>query len=361
MSTDHFAEWTLAPRAALADPRSYAVPRAEYDIDLWLDGNEGQEPDRALLEELARSAADAMRRYPNADGLIAAIADRFDLDPESLLPCAGADEGLDRVCRAWLDRRRSILLPEPGFEMLERYARLQDARVERYPWFEESGFPVEELLARAHKADVVAIVSPNNPTGLAIGSDDFVRIAEATRGKLLLVDLAYVEFSDFDPTDVALCFPHAVVVRSLSKSWGIAGLRTGFCAARPELIRVLKAAGSPYSVAAPSLWLAARWLEIGADATRAFADEVVARRSVLAKAIEPIADRVWPSQANFVLVRMRRDALAIRDAFARRGIGVRAFPGHAVIGDCLRVTVPHLDDGMQRLLDCIAEIAGEVS
>ena len=364
MSKSSFGESTLAPRSALLDARSYAVPRADFDIELWLDGNEGQEPDPELLADLAKSGGDAMRRYPNAGALVAAIADRFDLDPEFVLPTAGADEGLDRVCRAWLDEGRSILLPEPGFEMLERYARLQNATVARYRWFEGEGgapqsFPVDEVIERASTVDVVAIVSPNNPTGLAIGKDDFVRVAESTLGKLLLVDLAYVEFADFDLTDVALCYPHVVVVRSLSKSWGIAGLRCGFCAARPELIAVLRAAGSPYSVAAPSLWLAAKWLERGAEATRAFASRVVDERAVLANALRPLARWVWPSQANFVFARVRGDAIALRDAFARRAIAVRAFPGHALIDDCLRVTVPHRDAGKASLLAAIAEIAEE--
>jgi histidinol-phosphate aminotransferase len=205
-----------------------------------------------------------------------------------------------------------------------------------YDWLEPA-FPLEYVLDVAKGADIVAVVTPNNPTGLAIDESSFLELCEATRGKLLLVDLAYVEFASFDPTEIALGHEHVVVVRSLSKGWGIAGLRVGYVCASPRAISALRAAGSPYSVAAPSLVLAKAWLDRGQDVSREFAARVTGYRQRLYDLFAARGIECWRSEANFVMFRVP-DARSLHRAIAAHGVAVRAFPNHERIADCLRAT-----------------------
>lgn len=336
----------LDPVKTIVGRTGYSVPRPRHDEELLrLDGNEGLRPDAALFGVLRD--AELIRRYPDAVSLTQRIAQRHGLDASRILVTAGADEGLDRVCRAWLDDSRALLLPSPGFEMLTRYAELARARVLEYEWLERE-FPLGPVLDQLESADVLAVVTPNNPTGLAIDRESFVELCRRTRGKLLLVDLAYVEFAAFDPTEIAIEHEHVVVVRSLSKGWGIAGLRIGYVCAAPRAIGALRAAGGPYSVAAPSLALAHAWLERGETIRRSFAIDVATRRQRLYDLFSARGIEYWPSEANFVMFRVE-DAAGMHEAVARHGVAIRAFPGHPTIGNCLRATCGGDEDEQARL------------
>ena len=113
---------TFAPGAAKAT--RYHVPRAETPVDLFLDGNEGATPDDDLFEALRISGVETVRRYPDATALEAKLAARFGVDPTQVIVTAGGDETIDRACRALLCDGRELILPEPTFEMIARYAAL---------------------------------------------------------------------------------------------------------------------------------------------------------------------------------------------------------------------------------------------
>lgn len=328
----------LQPVPALRARASYAIPpaRSRGQEPMRLHANEGILPE-ATSDRVQCPERELLRRYPDASELEAQLAASLGIAADRLLVTAGADEALDRVCRAWLDETRAIALPAPGFEMLTRYAELARARIEPYLWL-DACFPVDEVVLLAESVDVVAIVTPNNPTGLAIDEESFRRICESTAGKLLLVDLAYVEFADFDPTEIALDFEHVVVVRSLSKSWGIAGLRVGYACGAASAIAVLRAAGSPYSVSGPSIALAESLVQDGAPARTRFASLLRERRSKLSQLLAGSGLRVWESQANFVLCDFGARAGEVHAELMRRGIAVRSFAGREWIGDCLRIT-----------------------
>ncbi|MEO6461960.1 MAG: aminotransferase class I/II-fold pyridoxal phosphate-dependent enzyme, partial [Candidatus Eisenbacteria bacterium] len=134
-------------------------------VDLRLDGNEGPAGPTALRDALATLDLETVRRYPDASALEALLAARQGVDPSCLLVTAGADEALDRACRAFLGPDRSLVLPVPTFEMIERYAALARARVLEVAW-PAGAFPTEAVLERiATDTALVAVVSPNNPSG----------------------------------------------------------------------------------------------------------------------------------------------------------------------------------------------------
>jgi histidinol-phosphate aminotransferase len=320
--------------AAVALERNYAPPRHPAPIDLKLDAGEA---DASLL----------VSRYPDVRPLERALADRHGVDPSSVLVTAGADDALDRVCRAMLEPGREIVLPVPTFEMLARYARLTGATVKEVAW-PDGPYPVDAVLRASGEAtSVIAVVSPNNPTGASASAGDLARLAQAAPQALLLVDLAYVEFADEDPTRAALALPNAVVTRTLSKAWGLAGLRVGYAVGPARWIELFRRIGQPYPVSTPALSIAQRTLERGAPAMRARVAAVRRDREALFERLADLGAGPSPSQANFVLARSPKSRW-LRDALAGLGIGVRLFEDAR--GDAVRISCP-ADAASYRRLD----------
>jgi histidinol-phosphate aminotransferase len=348
---------TQALRSApgLGEIEPYVSAPLSPKIELKLDGNEGLLPDGRLLEALARLGPDVLRRYPNAKPLEVMLARQWSVEPEQLIVTAGADEALDRTCRAVLAPGRQIILPSPTFEMLPRYARLAGAEIVSVPW-PNGSFPTELILREiTERTAAIAIVSPNNPTGAVASSSDLRSVAAAAQHALVIVDLAYADFADEDLTACTFNLPNAVAIRSLSKSWGLAGLRVGYAAGPARIIRWLRAAGSPYSVSGPSLAVAMEWLEKGGSAVRDYVKRIRTERSVLAEVLHDLGAQVSPSQANFVLARFA-NAERICQELAARGIAVRRFANVFDLADAVRITCPGNEPDFHRLTATLLEV-----
>jgi histidinol-phosphate aminotransferase len=333
---------------ALEGVRAYRTPPPSPAVDLRLDGNEGAVPPASLLETLPPLGPEVVRCYPDATALEALLAQRLGVQPGQVLATAGGDDAIDRICRAFLAPGRQLILPEPSFEMIGRYAALVGAEVVSVPW-PGGPFPTEEIVASAgpHTA-MIAVVSPNNPTGAVATPADLTRLAGAVPQALLMVDLAYTEFATKDLTGPALELSGAVVVRSLSKAWGLAGLRVGYAVGPARTIDVLRAAGHPYAVSGPSLHLAAARLEDAGPEVPAFIDRVRQERETLVSLLGELGARPQPSQANFVLARFA-DAALVHESLAALGIAVRIFPSRAELEGALRITCPGNPAGFERL------------
>jgi histidinol-phosphate aminotransferase len=340
------------PRPGVGAP-PYRVPRAAAPIDLPLDANEGAAPDLGLLARVG-DLARAMGRYPSAAALEAKIAARIGVAPSQVIATAGADDALDRACRAVLGPGTRALLPEPGFAMLRRYVELAGAAPTSIAW-PDGPLPTDALIA-ALDDDVrlIAVTSPNNPTGAVATADDLRRLSAAAPRALLLVDLAYVEFGDDDLTATALALPNAVLARTFSKAWGLAGLRVGYAAGPDALIGWLRGIGLPYAASGLSLALVDAALDDPGRMT-AFVARVRQNRAALASALAAGGARPQASQANFVLARVD-DPLGWRDGLAGLGIGIRAFPGVSGLGDAIRIAVPGERADLERVMQAIATL-----
>ena len=335
------------PVACVAGAVSYPEPPRRRPVTMRLHASEGPPPPPALLEAMFARARGVVNHYPDSGPLEALLAEGLGLEPERLLVTAGADEAIERICRAYLEPGRNLVLADPGFEMIGKCGTLAGASLRPYRWMGEP-FPTEDL-RRKIDADtgVVAVITPHNPTGLAMGEADLRAVAESSEGALLMVDLAYTEFADADLTGVALEYEHAVAVRSLSKAWGLAGLRIGYACGHPEIVARLRAAGGPYAMSTVSLWLAEQWLRTGEPFKRAYVTAVRGRRARIAQLLRGSGAEVWPSQTNFVLTRTP-GAGTLRETLAAQGIVVRGFPGHPCLGDCLRIGCPPDEESMRR-------------
>jgi len=310
---------------------------------LKLDSNEGPLPPAALLEALARLDPDGLRRYPEVSGLEATLASRVGVPANRVLVTAGADDAIDRVCRAYLGAGRTLLLSEPTFEMFDHFAKLAGAAaLVRVPWGGRCGeFPLAAFQDRlAERPAVIAVVSPNNPTGAAATAADVRHLAEAAPTALVLLDHVYVEYADQDLTLAVADLPNVVVLRTLSKAWGLAGCRIGYAIGSREVIAKLRAAGAPYPVAAPSVALALRHLSNGDAVLRAHVARVREERSTLRARLAAFGIDAPPSQANFILADCGDRAPFLKSALAALGVIVRDFPNRPGLTTALRITLP---------------------
>ena len=350
---------TLSPSPRITDVTPYHSPTPARPIDLWLNGNEGLAPPTTLMDGLGGSMVELVRRYPNVSELEALIAEREGVPRECVVVTAGADDAIYRACLTVLDRGRELILPVPTFEMIERYARLAGGEIIPIDW-SRGQYPTDSVINTiTSRTALIAVVSPNNPTGAVASSEDVRRLGAAAPQALLLVDQAYGEFAEENLTRAALELPNALVSRTLSKAWGLAGLRVGYALGPVRIIRWLRCAGNPYSVASLSAALAIRRLREGEAALRIFVERIRAERAELCDVLREIGAEPRPSQANFVLAGFE-NAAGFCDGLARRGIAVRAFPNHPSISDCLRITCPGEPAAFARLLDELRQVAVDI-
>ncbi len=345
----------LKPARRVQGVTAYAVPRHPAPCDLDLRGNEGARPDPALCG--AVRGVEVLRAYPDTADVRERLAAWLDVPVEQVLVTAGGDDALDRLCRATLEEGRTLVMPLPGFEMTKRYARLAGAEVVGVDWH-GGDFPLQGVLdAIDTRTGLVALTSPNNPTGAVLSVDelDAVCHAAAAVGAMVLVDLAYVEFATHDLTKPALKHDNTAVLRTLSKAWGLAGARVGCMVAPPEVLGWMAAAGAPFAVAGPSLAIAAAALDAGDAGVRRFVDTVTAGRAALLDALRGFGADVVESEANFVFARSPR-VRWLADGLAGLGVGVRTFPGTPGLEDAVRIAVPPDPEDVDRVAAGIAAV-----
>ncbi|MEM8681708.1 MAG: histidinol-phosphate transaminase, partial [Planctomycetota bacterium] len=251
------AQINVRPADWVSRVRAYQSQQSPHPIDLKLDANEGPAP-----QDTGSFTNAPLNVYPDTGPLEARLAEIHGVDPSQVLVTNGGDDAIDRTCRVFLQPGRNLILPEPTFTMIRQYATIAGGEVRSVSWFDRD-FPLAEIReASDANTTLVAFVSPNNPTGSTISVDEVRAVAEDVPQAALLIDQAYAEFEnertrDQQLTEVALReLPHAIVVRTFSKSFGLAGLRMGYALGQPELIDWLRRAGSPYPVAGPALEIA---------------------------------------------------------------------------------------------------------
>jgi histidinol-phosphate aminotransferase len=292
---------------------------------------------------------DGLNRYPDPHpaALAARLAGSYGVATDQVLVTRGSSEAIDVLvrsfCRAGQDE---IVICPPTFGMYEVYAQVQGAGIRRLPLRREQGYalPVDAILADWRSASrLVFVCSPNNPTGNQFPRADVIALCEGLAGRgVVVLDAAYAEFAGDDPTvDLLARFEHVVVLRTLSKALGLAGVRCGILLGTPPLVAQLGGILPPYSFPTASQEAVFAALEPAAAAESLRRRQLlVAERGRMAAALAliPAIRRVWPSDANFIFV--ESDAATALVAQARQaGILIRDFSQDPATPGGLRITI----------------------
>lgn len=322
----------------------YSPAPVRRGIDLDLSRNEGRSPSRALLDEL-KDPTELIGRYPDTTGLRRALADLHGLPLERVLVTAGADDALFRCFLARVGPGRDAVTTTPSFEMLSRYADQIGGRLIEIPWWEDS-FPTAGMISvLSDDVRTAFVVSPNNPTGNVIAGEDLSQLAHVA--DLVVLDAAYMEFADIDLSEVALEHDNIVVLRTLSKAWGLAGLRVGYLMGPVDLVAEIAAYGNPYSVTGLSQAIATAQVESRQE-MESYVRAVKRERVELVRTLKDSGIEALPSQANFILAEFE-DPDWVFNASGSLGIGLRRFSDHPGLESHLRIGLPGSRDDFERL------------
>jgi histidinol-phosphate aminotransferase len=300
-----------------------------------------------------------LNRYPepHPHELTAALARFYGVPPEWLLASRGSDEAIDLLvrsyCRAGED---AILISPPTFGMYGVAARVQGAEVLTAPLQRESGYDCDFAALRAQCTDQVKLVflcSPNNPTGNRFDAQAIADLARELEGRaLLVIDEAYVEFAEAPSLVSRLeSLPGLVLLRTLSKAYALAGARCGALIAHPDIVALLRKVIQPYALTQLTIEAVFAALEPQAIAdAHAHRATIKTERARMADALKShkCVRRVWPSEANFLLVDFDDAGAALQRA---HGVGVLVRDLRAALkpAQALRISIGSPEQNQQLL------------
>jgi histidinol-phosphate aminotransferase len=343
--------------------------RRELGIDsvIKLASNEGPFPPMpGALAAMSAAAAD-VRSYPDpgAWALRDALAERLGLGPEQVLPGAGVDGLIKWMSLALLDPGDEVAMAWPSFLSWRLGAQIQGAVVAEAPLRGDGAYDLPALAERVGpRTKIVVVVSPNNPTGGAVGADELRAFLDGLPGHVLpVLDEAYFEYLPDDGHDGAALVAEGrpmAVMRTFSKAYGLAGLRVGYMLGPADLVRALGRVRNVFDVTGPAQAAALASL---ADGDAQLPERIRlndAERATVGAGLRAIGLDPYPSSANFLLFDMGgpERAAAMNAALLRRGVIVR--PARAFgAPSAIRVTVG-LPDENARFLAAAADALAEL-
>ncbi|TAD86256.1 MAG: histidinol-phosphate transaminase [Bacteroidetes bacterium] len=331
--------------------KPYSSARHEFtgEASVYLDANENS---------LGSPLPKWYNRYP--DPLQAQLKEKLShikqVPPQQMFLGNGSDECIDLLfrsfCRPGVD---NIIICPPTYGMYSVSANINDTAIRTAPLLDDYQLNLAhiEQLADAN-TKIIWLCSPNNPTGNDLHRADIEVVLNNFNG-LVVVDEAYINFSRQATFAKQLAdYPNLVVLQTLSKAWGLAGLRLGIMMASPEIIAIINTVKAPYNIAQPTQDLAIKALDNMADVNQMI-HLIVDMRNALAEVFEqmPIVEKVYPSAANFFLVKMY-GAKQVYDYLISRGIVVRDRSNVQFCDNALRITVGTEQENTQ-LVDAMAD------
>jgi len=350
---------TPAPRAAVQRMHAYHPPLSGRQ-GLRLDFNENTVAcSPRVLEALGRIAASDLAKYPERGQVEARVSQHLGLAPGQVLLTNGVDEAIHVLCQTYLDRGDEFLFPTPTYSMYEVYGSCTDASVKTVPSDADFVFPLEPLLAAmTPQTRLIAIASPNSPTGTVASRQQILQVLHRAPHAVVLVDEAYYHFCGETVMDLVGQMPNLIVARTFSKAYGLAGLRLGMLAAPVGMHQWLRTVISPYSV--NSLALACLPAALDDDAyLQWYVGEVKTARTEMAESLRKLGVPQWPSQANFILVKIGPRHTEFVQAMQRRGVLTRDRSKDQGCDGCVRLTVGTRDQ-MRQAVAAMAEALNEI-
>jgi histidinol-phosphate aminotransferase len=314
----------------------YSSARDEFkgDASVFLDANENS---------FGSPAGGIYNRYP--DPMQKNLKDRLSaikgVPAGNIFLGNGSDEVIDLLYRIFCEPGKdNVIIVPPTYGMYEVSANINDVEVRKVPLTAEFQLNIEGISeAVDERTKLIFICSPNNPTGNSIDRDDIEFVLNNFEG-LVVVDEAYVNYSRQKSFIAELTeYPNLVVMQTLSKAWGLAGVRIGMLFASDEIIAVMNKVKPPYNIGAPAQQLALEALDKIQDVNSWIRETVNERDNLVKELAKNISvKKIFPSDAKFLLVK-DNDPKHLYNFLTEKGIIVRDRSGVALCEGCLRITV----------------------
>ena len=333
-----------AGRSCYREISLYAPDRTPSAIDLSDNTNVWGVPP-AAKRAIESATTQVVSRYPSlyALDLKKLLASYVGVGPHMVVTGCGSDDVLDSALRAFAEPGESITYPDPTFPAMPVFARMNALEPVPVPMTADYDADVDRLLATG--ARIVYLCSPNNPTGTVLSRPAIQRIVDEAPGVVIL-DEAYAEFAECDTMELVARSDRLLISRTMSKAFGLAGLRIGYAVGAPTLVAEVEKSRGPYKVNALAELAAVTALTEDMAWVRAHVAAAIESRDRLVQALRALGLTPLDSQSNFVFIPLT-GAAHIAKRMRQLGVAVRPFDGlppvspalRASGGDALRISV----------------------
>ena len=341
-------------RKALEGFTPYVPGEQPPEGEGWVKLNTNESPlapSPKVIEAIKAAAGESLRLYPSPTAAPAreAIARRFAVDPSQVAVGNGGDDLIELCFRAFAGAGDAVAFPTPTYPLFEPLCRMHEARASMHPTERPAELPPSLAM---DPAPLKLIVNPNSPTGALFAVEDVEAVVAASSGAVV-IDEAYVDFAPRSCVHLLERFGNVIILRTFSKSYGLAGMRIGFALGSPEMIEALDAVKDSYNVDRLAIVAAVAAIEDEAH-HRHLVDEVVSRRAELSAALTALGFELVPSEANFVFARPPKPAAEVVEALRERKILVRHYDREPIAG-WIRITIG-TEEQHEKLLTALKEI-----
>ena len=323
-------------RAAYDDVPLYDPRRTPVQLDLTDNTNLWGVPPNAA-RAIREFAMPTVTRYPTLYGteLKQALAAHAGVTSDMLVTGCGSDDILDSAMRAFGNESELVAASDPTFAMVPIFAKMNVLRSMLVTELPDHAVDVDALLATGAK--IIYVCSPNNPTGHLVARRTLETLIDNAPG-VLLIDEAYTEFAGVSNVDLVARSPRVLLIRTMSKAFGLAGLRIGYAIGQSPLVAEVEKSRGPYKVNALAEQVAVTALRHDVQWVEEHIQLAVENRDKLTIELHKLDLDPMPSSANFVCVPVK-NCVAVGMAMREKGVGVRPFPNLPRVGDCLRISV----------------------
>jgi histidinol-phosphate aminotransferase len=284
---------------------------------------------------LDRLPPEPLNEYPDTGygKLTEAIAQYTDAPADRITVGAGADEVLDMIAKVYIDGASRVLMSRPTYPMFRILTEIAGGVIDEVQMI-DLRLDRKAFLEHARRARVTWLCNPNNPTGelLPLG---FVEDVAGVAGGVLAIDEAYAEMSGVTALPLIDRMPNLVVIRTLSKAFGLAGVRVGYAVAGPAISAALRVVRPPGSISGVSAALGSQALT-DVSGMRQRVQRIIEERGRLRRELASLGLEVRDSAANFLLVRTGRQ---VAPKLLKDGMVVRTFPATSPLAEYIRITV----------------------
>jgi len=303
---------------------------------------------------------DNLTRYPDTDcnALREKIAEVNNVSKENVICGVGSDQIIELIIKVFIEPGDSVVMPTPSFSMYQLSTIMNRGKVVEVPLDQEFNYDIDKMIQVITdvKPKLVFLCTPNNPTGCLLTREDILRVLDVADCPVI-VDEAYAEFTQDTMIDELKNYPDMILLRTFSKSYGLAGLRTGYAIAQSDMIETINLVKPPYNLSSYSQEASMFVLN-----HQSYYDEQVKQsiqqREWLYKELVAInyIEKIYESHANFILVRLKEDA--ILTLLEQQKILVRDYPPVGALAHCIRITIGTAQEN-KRIMEVLKEAMHE--
>ena len=330
----------IEPKRTLKNLKIYETDLYPEEWTMKLDSNENYiGPSKKVFEALKNLSADDISHYPYYGEIIEQLSKKYTLSNKSIVLTNGADEAISAVIGTYAEPFDSIVTVTPSFSMPGIYAQQHGCEYIEIEYEKKYVFPFEKLVKSIqNNTKIIYLTTPNNPTGNIIPVEQIKYILEHFKDKLVAVDETYGTFAEYSCIPLTKDYNNLIVIKSMSKDYGLAGLRLGFLVSAPENIANVKKILSPYNVNQAAVKAAAAALSDNKHLDY-IKSEINKSKEFLTKELKKIGAVVYESHANFILAEFGEKTDYVYSTLLKNRIIVKKMDSLKA----LRITLPTLE------------------